>query len=54
MKGIIFLIPKGFAHGFLVLSDIAEFCYKCNDFYHADDEGRIGWNDPKIGIKWRI
>lgn len=47
-----FLIPKGFAHGFLVLSDIAEFCYKCDDFYHPDDEGGISWNDPAIGIEW--
>ncbi|MBR1528124.1 MAG: dTDP-4-dehydrorhamnose 3,5-epimerase [Oscillospiraceae bacterium] len=47
-----FLIPKGFAHGFLVLSDIAEFCYKCDDFYHPDDEGGLAWNDPEIGIVW--
>ena len=47
-----FLIPKGFAHGFLVLSDTAEFCYKCDDFYHPDDEGGIAWNDPDIGIQW--
>ena len=47
-----FLIPKGFAHGFLVLSDIAEFCYKCDDFYHPNDEGGLAWNDPAIGIKW--
>lgn len=47
-----FLIPKGFAHGFLVLSDEAEFCYKCDDFYHPNDEGGIAWNDPKIGIEW--
>lgn len=47
-----YLIPKGFAHGFLVLSDIAEFCYKCDEFYHANDEGGIAWNDPEIGIKW--
>lgn len=47
-----FLIPKGFAHGFLVLSDIAEFCYKCDDFYHANDEGGVAWNDPAIGIVW--
>ena len=47
-----FLIPKGFAHGFLVLSDVAEFCYKCDDFYHPDDEGGMAWNDPEIGIKW--
>lgn len=47
-----FLIPKGFAHGFLVLSDVAEFCYKCDDFYHANDEGGLAWNDPEIGIEW--
>ncbi|MGN1456635.1 MAG: dTDP-4-dehydrorhamnose 3,5-epimerase [Acutalibacteraceae bacterium] len=47
-----FLLPRGFAHGFLVLSDIAEFCYKCDDFYHADDEGGLAWNDPEIGIDW--
>lgn len=47
-----FLIPRGFAHGFLVLSDTAEFCYKCDDFYHANDEGGLAWNDPKIGIDW--
>ena len=47
-----FLIPKGFAHGFLVLSDVAEFCYKCDDFYHPNDEGGLAWNDPAIGIKW--
>ena len=45
-------IPRGFAHGFLVLSDMAEFCYKCDDFYHANDEGGLAWNDPQIGIKW--
>ena len=47
-----FLIPEGFAHGFLVLSDEAEFCYKVNDFYHANDEGGLAWNDPQIGIEW--
>ena len=47
-----FFIPKGFAHGFLVLSDIAEFCYKCTDFYHPGDEGGLAWNDPEIGIDW--
>ena len=47
-----FLIPKGFAHGFLVLTDTAEFCYKCDDFYHANDEGGLAWNDPAIGITW--
>ena len=47
-----FLIPEGFAHGFLVLSDEAEFCYKVNDFWHPNDEGGIAWNDPEIGIVW--
>lgn len=47
-----FLISPGFAHGFLVLSDEAEFCYKCTDFYHPDDECGIAWNDPTIGIVW--
>ncbi len=47
-----FLISRGFAHGFLVLSDTAEFCYKCDDFYHPNDEGGIAWNDPEIGIVW--
>ena len=46
------LIPKGFAHGFLVLSDFAEFCYKCDDFWHPNDEGGIIWNDPEINIAW--
>lgn len=47
-----FLIPKGFAHGFLVLTETAEFCYKCDDFYHANDEGGLAWNDPAIGVRW--
>ncbi len=47
-----FLIPEGFAHGFLVLSDVAEFCYKVNDFWHPNDEGGMAWNDPEIGIRW--
>ena len=47
-----FLIPAGFAHGFLVLSDEAEFCYKVNDFWHPNDEGGIAWNDPGVGIVW--
>lgn len=47
-----FLVPRGFAHGFLVLSETAEFCYKCDDFYHANDEGGLAWNDPAIGINW--
>ena len=49
-----FFIPKGFAHGFVVLSDEAEFVYKCTDFYKGDDEGGILWNDPDIGIEWPI
>ena len=48
------LIPKGFAHGFLVLSDYAEFCYKVDDFFHPNDEGGIAYNDPTIGVKWPI
>lgn len=48
------LIPRGFAHGFVVLSDVAVFCYKCDDFYHPNDEGGIIWNDPDIGIEWPI
>lgn len=47
-------IPKGFGHGFLVLSDNAEFAYKCSDFYYPEDEGGIIWNDPDIGIEWPI
>lgn len=47
-----FLIPKGFAHGFLVLSDEAKFVYKCDDFYHPEDEGGIIYNDPDININW--
>ena len=49
-----FFIPKGFAHGFLVLSDEAEFTYKCDDFYHPEDEGGLMWNDPAIGIEWPL
>lgn len=49
-----FFIPKGFAHGFLVLSDYAEFTYKCTDFYHPNDEGGIIWNDPEIGVEWPL
>ena len=47
-----FYIPEGFAHGFLVLSDEAEFAYKCTDFYHPGDEGGLAYNDPEIGIDW--
>ena len=47
-----FYISEGFAHGFLVLSDTAEFCYKVTDFYHPEDETGIAWNDPAVGIRW--
>lgn len=49
-----FLIPRGFAHGFLVLSDTAVFGYKVDDFFHPNDEGGIAWNDPTINIQWPI
>lgn len=49
-----FFIPKGFAHGFLVLSEYAEFCYKCTDFYHPEDEGGIAYDDPDVGVEWPI
>lgn len=47
-----FMIPRGFAHGFLVLSDYAEFAYKCDDIYHPEDQGGLMYNDPDIAIKW--
>ncbi|MCR4843268.1 MAG: dTDP-4-dehydrorhamnose 3,5-epimerase [Eubacterium sp.] len=47
-----FFIPKDFAHGFIVLSDYAEFAYKCTDFYHPNDEGGLLWCDPEIGVEW--
>ena len=49
-----FFVPKDFAHGFYVVSDYAEFAYKCTDFYHPNDEGGIMWNDPDLGITWPI
>jgi len=49
-----FYVPEGFAHGFVVLSDTAEFAYKCTDFYDASDEGGIRWDDPTIGVEWPI
>lgn len=49
-----FFVPKNFAHGFYVVSDYAEFCYKCTDFYHPGDEGGLMWNDPEIGVQWPI
>jgi dTDP-4-dehydrorhamnose 3,5-epimerase len=49
-----FYVPEGFAHGFLVTSEEAEFAYKCTNFYHPEDEGSIAWNDPNIGIQWPL
>ena len=49
-----FIIPKNIAHGFLVLTEFAEFAYKCTDFYHPNDEGGLFWKDPEIGIDWPI
>ena len=49
-----FFIPRGFAHGFLVLSDEAEFVYKVDDFYHPNDEASLAWDDPTINIQWPI
>ncbi len=49
-----FYIPEGFAHGFLVRSEVAEFAYKCTDFYHPGDEGGLIYNDPDIGVDWGI
>lgn len=49
-----FFIPEGFAHGFLVLSEDAEFTYKCTEFYDPEDEGGISWNDPSIAIDWPV
>ncbi len=49
-----FFIPKNFAHGFVVLSESAEFAYKCTDFYHPNDEGGLKWDDPEIGVKWPL
>ncbi len=51
-NGLQFMIPRGFAHGFLVISEYATFCYKCDDVYHPEDEGGLMWNDPDIGIEW--
>lgn len=47
-----FYVPKGFAHGFLVLSDEAEFCYKCTDYYDPTAEGGIPYNDPTVNVEW--
>ena len=47
-----FMVPRGFAHGYLVVSDYAEFAYKCDDFYHPEDEGGLIYNDPDIAVEW--
>ena len=49
-----FFIPQGFAHGFSVLSDVAVFQYKCDNFYHPEAEGAIAWNDPQLSIDWQL
>ncbi|HWP22459.1 MAG TPA: dTDP-4-dehydrorhamnose 3,5-epimerase [Candidatus Cryosericum sp.] len=49
-----FFLPRGMAHGFFVLSETAEFTYKCDEFYHPEDEGGIRWDDPDIGIEWPL
>lgn len=48
------MIPRGFAHGFYVLGGHAEFCYKCDEFYHPEDEGGVIWNDPDINVDWQL
>lgn len=48
------MIPRGFAHGFYVLSERVEFCYKCDDFYHPEDEGGVMWNDADINVDWQL
>ncbi len=53
-KKNMFWVPQGFAHGFLVLSDIAVFTYKCTDVYDPTSEGGIPWNDPTLAIKWPV
>ncbi len=47
-----FMVPRGFAHGFVVVSETAEFAYKCDELYHPEDEGGIMWNDPDVGVEW--
>ena len=49
-----FYVPEGFAHGFLVLSEEAEFVYKCTQVYHPEDEGAIRWDDTEINVDWKI
>ncbi len=49
-----FYVPPGFAHGFCVISETADFHYKCTDYYHPEDEGSLRWDDPDVGITWPI
>lgn len=49
-----FYVPPGYAHGFVVLSESADFLYKCTDYYHPEDEGVVAWNDPALGIAWPL
>lgn len=53
-KGNQFMVPRGFAHGFVVLTETATFCYKCDELYHPEDEGGIMWNDPDVNIDWHF
>ena len=49
-----FFVPRGFAHGFYVMSETATFCYKCDDVYHPNDEGGLMWDDPSIAVSWPV
>jgi dTDP-4-dehydrorhamnose 3,5-epimerase len=49
-----FWVPPGYAHGFAVISELADFEYKCTDYYHPEDEIGVAWNDPEVGIDWPI
>lgn len=49
-----FFVPRGFAHGFYVMSETATFCYKCDDVYHPNDEGGLMWDDPSIAVAWPV
>ncbi|MDE7496831.1 MAG: dTDP-4-dehydrorhamnose 3,5-epimerase [Muribaculaceae bacterium] len=53
-NGLMLFVPKGFAHGFSVLSDIAVFQYKCDNYYCPESEGAVAWDDPDLGIDWKI
>ena len=49
-----FYVPEGFAHGFYVTSEVAEFVYQVTNLYHSEDEGALFWNDPEVGIQWPL